>query len=303
MTKKPYNLASYSQENRTAKAENKSFLRCSGSTKEASLITPLKSILYYRQACIGITLSYFFLIIPIQASAQQKFLSTEVIVERINSLEKDNQRLREGITDLKRENDKLNSEYKELKASLKEYEPFKFWTWILGALGIGSILGLAWMCLKFIPTRINKQVDEIINKIFTDRRDDFLSLLKEYDFEKLVKQRHRIVLLSHRNGSDDYQYRMLNKNGFKVYALTKLEQLQDAQFTSEDIIVINNDGNHWAVEQVQDFINTLPNYFFYFGKGIINTTGDRQERFAAANFRTQFIGNLMNVLKYSHHQK
>ncbi|WP_347160314.1 hypothetical protein [Pontibacter chitinilyticus] len=237
----------------------------------------------------------FFMSISIQAPAQQKLPSTEAIVERLSSLEKENQRLKEDIAVVKSEND-------ELEASLKEYEPFKNWAWILSGLGFGSILGLAWMCLKVIPAKINKQVDEIINKILTDRRNDFLGLLKEYDFEKSVKERHRVVLLSHRNGSDDYHYRMLETNGFNVTALTKLEQLQDAEFASEDILVINNDGFHWTLEQVHAFINAHPNYCFYFGKGVIIPEPNRMDRFAAANFRTQFIGNLMNLLKYSHHQ-
>jgi len=243
----------------------------------------------------------FLLCVSTQSFAQAN-PSTEVIIERLNALEKDNQHLREDIVDLKSENDDLKSKDKALESSIKEYEPFKFWAWILGGLGITSVLGLALLYFRVIPSKINKQVDEVIKTILTDRRDDFLSILKEYDFEKSVKQRHKIVLLSHRNGSDDYHYRLLHRNGFHVTAFTSLEQLDEAKFTSDDILVINNDGDHWSEEAVQTFINMHPNYCFYFGRGRIIPLGDRQNRFAAANFRTQFIGNLMNVLKYSHHQ-
>lgn len=247
-------------------------------------------------------LVFAFLSISIQATAKQPLTTNDKIVERIEAVERENQRLKEDLTDLKNKHTDLNDKNKELEAELKEYEPFKFWAWILGGLGFGNIIGLALLYYKVIPGKVNNQVDAIITKILTDRRQDFLSLLKEYDFENSVKQRHQIVLLSHRNGNDDYHHRMLTKNGFQVKAYTRLEQLQQAVFNPDDILVINNDGNHWPADHIQDFINAHPNYCFYFGKGIINPESARLDRFAAANFRTQFIGNLMNVLKYSHHQ-
>ncbi|WP_370731230.1 hypothetical protein [Fibrella arboris] len=227
--------------------------------------------------------------------SQQPQPSINVVAERLNSIERENQQLREDIT-------RLEDANKELTDSLKEYEPFKFWAWILAILGISSVGGLALLYFKVIPNKVNSQVDVIIAKLLTDRREDFLGLLKEYDFEKTVKQRHRIVLLSHRKGNDDYHHRMLTKNGFQVEAYTNLDQLQGIEFTADDIIIINNDGDHWAPDQVQVFINAHPNYCFYFGNGRISVEGERLNRFTAANFRTQFIGNLMNVLKYSHHQ-
>jgi hypothetical protein len=245
-------------------------------------------------------LCFFYISLP--SSAQKQRPTNDIIVERLNSLERENQRLREDITELKSENEELKSNDKELEAAVKEYEPLKNGIWILGIFGIGSAAGLLFLYFKFIPGKINSQVDIIIKKILTDRRDDFLGLLKQYDFEKEVKQRYRIVLLSHRSGSDDYHYKMLEKNGFNVTAFTNLSQLQEADFTPEDILVINNDGNHWPDTQVQAFINDHPNYCFYFGKGFISPEGDSRNRFAAASFRTQFIGNLMNALKYSHHQ-
>lgn len=235
------------------------------------------------------------LLISGTAISQQTQPSTSVVAERLNSLERENQQLRKDIT-------KLEDANKELTDSLKEYEPFKFWAWILAILGISSVGGLALLYFKVIPNKVNSQVDTIITKLLTDRREDFLGLLKEYDFEKTVKQRYKIVLLSHRNGNDDYHHRMLTKNGFQVEAYTNLDQLQGVDFTADDIIIINNDGDHWAPDQVQVFINAHPNYCFYFGNGRISVQGERLNRFTAANFRTQFIGNLMNVLKYSHHQ-
>jgi hypothetical protein len=247
-------------------------------------------------------LLFIFLSFCLPASAQRTSATSTKVIERINSIEQENQRLKDDISDLEEEQDDLKEKNKDLEATLKEYEPLKNGIWVLTVLGIGSLAGLAWLGFKHIPSKVNSQVDAIITKILTDRREDFLGLLKEYDFEKSVKQRHQIILLSHRSGSDDYHHRMLTKNGFQVTALTNLDQLHQAVFNPDDILVINNDGGHWPTDQIQDFIDAHPNYCFYFGKGMINPANTRLDRFAAANFRTQFIGNLMNVLKYSHHQ-
>lgn len=251
---------------------------------------------------LHLALFYCSLLIPGVAISQQVQPTTGVVEERLNSLERENQRLRKDMTDQEDANKELKEKDKEIEASLKEYEPFKNWAWIMAILGISSVGGLALLYFKVIPNKVNNQVDAVIAKLLTDRREDFLGLLKEYDFEKTVKQRHKIVLLSHRNGSDDYHHKMLTKNGFQVQAFTNLEQLQGVDFTADDILIINNDGDHWDLGQIEEFINAHPNYCFYFGNGRITVDGEKLNRFTAANFRTQFIGNLMNVLKYSHHQ-
>lgn len=243
----------------------------------------------------------FLLFIRSEAIAQSAQPNPAVLQERLNSLERENQRLRKDVADLEREAEKLKAKDDELEDGIDKYEPFKYWSYVLTILGISSVGGLLGLYFKVIPGKVNHQVDTVITKLLTDRREDFLGLLKEYDFEKSVKQKHQIVLLSHRKGSDDYHVRMLEKNGFNVKPFTKLEQLQAAEFSPEDIVIINNDGGHWGKEDIQLFINGLPNYCFYFGGGQITINGDRLDRFTAANFRTQFIGNLMNVLKYAHH--
>jgi hypothetical protein len=235
-----------------------------------------------------------------QAKSQKAKVGEAALIQRLNSLEKETQALKTNVADLKRQNQIINEKNKELEDSIGDYEPFKYWSYILTLLGISSIGGLAVLYFKIIPGKVNGQVDAIITKLLTDRRDDFLGLLKEYDFEKSVKSKHQIVLLSHRDGDDSYHFKMLDKNGFRVTPFTKLEHLTDAQFAEDDILVINNDGYHWKPEEVTAFINGLPNFCFYFGSGRIDIEGEGQNRFTAANFRTQFIGNLMNSLKYAH---
>jgi len=203
------------------------------------------------------------------------------------------QRVENEIRDLREEN-------KEIRQDLDKIKPFENWSLVLTVFGVG-IASLALLILKFIRSKVREQVDEKITKLFTDRRDDFLSLLKDYDLEKVMKSRHQIVLMSHPSCQDSYHYQMLLNNGFQVRALTNVIQLNTSQFSENEILIINNDGGNWELSEVENFINGCSNYCFYFGNGKININSQRLNRFAAANFRTQFIGNLINILKYSHH--
>ena len=105
-------------------------------------------------------------------------------------------------------------------------------------------------------------------------------------------------MLSHASGNDNYHFDLFKKHGFAVSALTNLEQLSEATFTQNDCIIINNEGAHWLPEEVEAFIEAHPNLCFYIGKGQIRTTSNASTRFAAANIRTQVVGNFINLLKY-----
>ncbi|MCF2489132.1 NARF domain-containing protein [Dyadobacter sp. CY347] len=204
------------------------------------------------------------------------------------------QKIKGEIQDLQKEN-------KEFREDLDKIKPFENWAWVLMCFGVGSVAVWAWLILKYVPRKVKEQAEEKIAKLLTDRRDDFLSLLKDYDLEKVMKSKHQIVLMSHPTCEDNYHYEMLQKNGFQVKALTNVNQLNNAVFNENDVLVINNDGGHWEPGEVENFVMGCSNYCFYFGNGRINLDNERLNRFAAANFRTQFIGNLVNILKYSHH--
>jgi len=204
------------------------------------------------------------------------------------------QKVKNDIEDLRRAN-------QEFREDLEKVKPFENWAWVLTCFGVGSVAVWVWLIFKYVPKKVRDQVDEKIAKLLTDRRDDFLGLLKDYDLEKAMKSKHKIVLMSHPSCQDTYHYEMLQRNGFQVDALTNVDELGTAQFSEGDVLVINNEGGYGDVGEVESFIKGCTNYCFYFGNGRINLENERLNRFAAANFRTQFIGNLVNILKYSHH--
>lgn len=255
-----------------------------------------------RQTFAALFLAIFWLLLscgPVLAQGSPS--NAEPLSEKINTLERDNQMLRSKMSLLSERQELLNEKTKDMKEELKQYEPFKYWAWVLAGLGGANILAVGFMVFGYIPRKTKGLIDTIITTILTDRREDFLGLLKEYDYEKAVKQRHQIVLLSHCDGSDGYYYSILEKNGFRVTPLTKLKQLEEAKFEPDDILVINNDSSHWSCDQVKAFIEKYPNRCFYIGKIQIDLKEDAKNRFAAANFKTQVVGNLMNLLKYVHH--
>ena len=227
-----------------------------------------------------------------QDSAQKFSPSASATIVKLENEEL--QKIKSDVQDLRREN-------QEFREDLDKVKPFENWAWVLMCFGVGSVAVWAWLILKYVPRKVKEQTDEKIAKLLTDRRDDFLGLLKDHDLEKVMKLKHKIVLLSHPSCQDSYHYEMLQKNGFQVNALTNVNQLDTAQFSESDVVVINNDGGYWEISEVETFIKGCTNYCFYFGNGRIDLENERLNRFAAANFRTQFIGNLVNILKYSHH--
>lgn len=227
---------------------------------------------------------------------------TQSVKQNETSPNTDNQQiqvLEKKFGELKEELEKTKKEQAELKTTVEEYESFyKNWKWIAGFFGIVGFGALMWMLYKYIPKKVNTEVDKVIDSLVKDRRDQFMAVLKEFDWEQQLKKKHKLIMITHRNGSDTYHFDLLTKHGFSVTPLTNIEKLDNATLTQEDVVIINNEGDHWQPEDIEVFINRIPNYCFYIGKGIIKTNGSSANRFAAANIRTQFIVNLVNTLKY-----
>ncbi len=245
-----------------------------------------------------------FIIIIIAFAIQQDVLGQDnekkELLERVEKLEKRNLNLDEDLKKLSVKVQESDTKNNELENSFKDYEPLlKNINWILSGFGVGTLLALLFAFLVYFPKKVNQRIDDEITRILTDRKSDFVELLKDFDFEQKAKQKFRIKLLTHSNGNDSFIYNLLIKNGFNVSSDTKLEKLESNNIEENDIIFINNEGGEWQVELIQEFIKKTKNYFFYFGKGVIQLPDKEQSRFAAANIRTQFIGNLLNLIKYN----
>ncbi len=242
----------------------------------------------------------------------KKLLLTTILLLFLNignaqNRDSTNQKLQEPIELAEKDKGNIGNEYLLKSEFDSEYKPFiENWKTILGLLGIASMLGIAaylYLFFKFIPnyvtTKVREKTDEIIKKELTDRHNDFIAMLKDYDFEKNAKQKYRIKLLTHKKGSDAYIHKLLTQNGFNVSSETNLEQLDDANIEVGDVVFVNSDGGVWKKEDIQKYFQKLDNYTFYFGGERIELSEKHQELFAAANIKTQFIGNLLNLLKYN----
>ncbi|WP_210521743.1 hypothetical protein [Hymenobacter terricola] len=266
------------------------------------------------KALIVVFASVLFCNTPVTAQSQQ---AATVPKEQLVVLERENRFLREDLNRTQADLAKLQKNHDELSKALDGYKPIlEYWQWLLGVFGFLSLSALitaGWLWFKKIPKAVKDMLDRVpglaqeqydaqIKQVFTDRRAELLAVLKEYDADQEVKKKHRVVLLTHRDGIDDYHHTQLIKHGFSVYPYTKVDTLAAAvnagDIKPDDIIVINNEGKHWLPEEVQKFIHNNPQCCFYIGRGEISLDSEAISRFAAANFRPQFIGNLMNILRY-----
>ena len=234
---------------------------------------------------------------------------------QIEEITRANRFLKEDLARTQSQLDKLQKENNELSDKFDRYEPLlENWKSIFGLFGFTSLtlLGVAaWLKFRKLPAIVKEIVDQVptiaqreyetkIAQLFTDRRADLIALLKDYDVEQEIKKNNRVVLLTHKNGADNFHHELLTRHGFNVKAYTNVEVLAVVadELTLDDIIVINNEGGHWVPEEVSRFVHNNPFNCFYIGRGVMDLNGEALNRFAAANFRAQFIGNLMNILRY-----
>jgi len=262
----------------------------------------IEHILMFRLRVFVFTGLLFFLGQTLHAQE----LSTkrlETAEDRIISLERNNRNQTEDLARLQRisgeDINRLQKDYKELNGTVEEYEPFvKGWKWIFPLLGLSSLLGAAWVYFIKVPKKIIEEVDKKIVDLLTTRSEQLAAILSQYDTELLVKRTHNINLLVHQEEVDDFHFQELKKQGFKITSVKKINQLSDAQLAEDEIIVINNESGHWPKSDIEDLIHQHSNHFFYIGQENLAIKGTANNRFAAARVRTQFIGNLINVLKY-----
>jgi hypothetical protein len=265
---------------------------------------------------IGVTVTTILLLATVLNVRGQSNASVSTQQAQISELARENAHLKEDLVRLGDDmarlkqvqtEDNLRSKERqnELADDFKEIEPFaKYWALFLGAiLGVGTIWG-SWTYFKSIPGLVKKEYETRIATLFTDQREKLIDILKEYDIEQQVKKNHGIILLTHKQGRDVYHHNTLEKWGFSVQSYTDVEKL-DLAFSNStvkpkhtDIIVINNEDGHWTPDEVRQFVLDNSNHFLYIGRNLIPLQGEALNRFAAASFRAQFIGNLMNILRY-----
>ncbi|MBD2717105.1 hypothetical protein KBK19_18825 [Microvirga sp. STR05] len=231
---------------------------------------------------------------------------------QVAELKRENIRLKEDLAQLREDVDRLKQihsednarakeQQKEISDDVKDIKPFaEYWKlFLLSIVGVGSLWGL-WIYFKTIPAIAKKEFEARMSSIFQDKADDLYALMSGYDLDQAIKKKYKIVLLSHMD--DGYHRTLLTENGFEVEYHPRIASLSEANtFASiqpENVVIINNEDGHWDPEQVQTFINGVPNHCFYIGKHHVPIQGEALHRFAAVNFRAQFIGNLMNVLRY-----
>jgi len=129
---------------------------------------------------------------------------------------------------------------------------------------------------------------------------------KRYKPEDQLLREEKKILVIHHEGAD--------QNGIRVHFLAskfdnvdhvsnKQSELKKYDFKDYDLIMFNNKskekGEYFTEDQIQEFIkqarsNTV--LFYYNGEHLGKFRAD--ERFSSANFKSQIIPNILNLLKF-----
>lgn len=238
---------------------------------------------------------------------QQQPAAAQATQQQMSDLIRANKILREDVERIQTTYKDLKKDHEELQEKVEGYQPLlNNWGWMLGGFGGSCVLAFLFLWFVKIPKLINetsakieKRIDAEINSVFTDRRDQFMALIKEYSHDEMAKKKHKLVMLTHPTCKDDFHLNVLKRHGFNVTAFTNVEQLCNAQFEQQDVVIINNEGGQWKPDEIETFIATCGNICVYVGRGQINTPGEIANRFAAANVRGNFVANVLNTLKYN----
>jgi phosphoglycerate-specific signal transduction histidine kinase len=155
-----------------------------------------------------------WLVSIISAFSQQQPASgpAQATPQQIDDLVRANRILREDLTRLQKDHDDLQEDF-------EEYEPLlKNWQWLFGGLGIVGLLGWFLGLKPYVKNKVEKEVDETIKSLLTNKREDFLAILNDYDHDRKIKEKHTLILISPQKCNDTYHFDLLTKH---LYTLTR----------------------------------------------------------------------------------
>lgn len=160
----------------------------------------------------------------------------------------------------------------------------------LAALGLNAFN--FWNLNKKIDGKINLKIEGIIEQ----KREDILSIVRDEEYERKLKQTKNILVISSSKEAEDDIKNTFSKFNFKNVKYRVKGNFQE--IPENDIVVFNNLNG----ELDQTFINTIVATIndddkCYIGYTITNL--NRHEQFNFANSRFTLYHNLLNTLKFS----
>lgn len=218
----------------------------------------------------------------------------------------------------------LDLQRERVKVELEAQKQELFW-YNVSFLGIGSILGfisLLWLIPNEIASKAKVAVDDKIADAIHGRSDTIRDMLRQYDFESMLLQTKKILIVGAGESQNARLKAFLEVNGFashNIYINTEGVDKHDFDLfllNNMDFAFMETEAGKTLEEAKKNregamlaFVNSHSQSracFFYYSdqreqfpvEQILSQ--DLKSRINFANTASQIYGNIINMLKYQH---
>lgn len=234
---------------------------------------------------------FILLILPVFFFAKKDTLTLADLNERMSVLEN----YKENI-DKTAKIDYDNS-IKEFKKDTEETSKSLFW--LFGGLTVAAIAALGVNLYNHfwgLNKKINKKITDKIETIIEQKREDIISIIKDEEYERILKRTKKILTISSSQESEEQVKNTFSKMKFNNVVFRVKDNFTN--IPDNDIIVFNNING----ELDQQYIDTIVAQIndeekCFIGYTINNLT--RHEQFNFANSRFTLYHQVLNTLKFS----
>lgn len=237
-----------------------------------------------------ISILIFLVLIPIFSFAKDDSLTLGDIDKRLSLLEQYKENM---ASEAKIE---YNKSIKEIDEDVSEKTSTLIWTF--GSFAVLALAALGINALNYwkINEKINKKVNEKIEEITERKREDIISVVKDEEYERRLKQIKKILVISSSSEAQDQVKHTFDRFDFKNVKFRIKDNFQT--IPENDIIVFNNLNGELEQEYIDDIVEQIGDEDkCYIGYTTANLA--RHEQFNFANSRFTLYNNLLNTLKFA----
>ncbi|MEJ5102386.1 NARF domain-containing protein [Chryseobacterium sp. MYb328] len=236
-------------------------------------------------------INLILLFFPIFFFAKNDTLTLTTLNQRLSNLEE----YKENI-DKTAKIDYDNS-IKEFKKDTEETSKSLFW--LIGGLTVVAIAALGvnlYNLLWGINKKINKKITDKIETIVEQKREDIISIIKDEEYEKKLKNNKKILVISSSREAEEQIKNTFSKMGFKNIIFRVKDNFTN--IPDNDIIIFNNMGTELGQSYIDTIVTQInDNEKCYIGYTVHNL--ERHEQFNFANSRFTLYHQILNTLKFS----
>ncbi|MDD4354019.1 MAG: hypothetical protein PHN56_06205 [Candidatus Nanoarchaeia archaeon] len=166
---------------------------------------------------------------------------------------------------------------------------------------LGLLIGI-FVVYKKSVSFANKKSEEIIEKFFNEKKEQFIKLVKDSEIESTLKRTKKILLLSINSTESKQLFDFCSKLDFANIINTEIadfDNINENKYLQEaDVIVINNIHKSISDDDLLKILNAFPkckNSFLYYGIQNNKLFGFKNINFANSEFT--LYARIMETLK------